>query len=274
MTETASPPLIRVEQLSKTYTSDSFTSTGGVRTAAHDVSFDIFRGETFGLVGRSGSGKTTIGRSILRLIEPTSGRVTVRAEPDEPVDLMALAPRELRRFRRHLQMVFQDPYATLNPRLTVRQVVEEPLRVHHVVEPSDVADRAREIIDLVGLGPELIDERPTAFSGGQRQRVGSARAITTNPRFIVADEPVTALDVSVQAQILNLLKDLQDRMGLSYLFISHDMAVVEHMADRIGVTADGRLVEVGLAAEVLANPQHFETRSLVDSARARQGIVL
>ncbi len=273
MIETVSPPLIRVERLSKTYPTDSFRSTGGVRTAVHDVSFDIFRGETFGLVGRSGSGKTTIGRSILRLIEPTSGRVTVRAEPDEPVDLMTLAPGELRRFRRHLQMVFQDPYASLNPRLTVRQVVEEPLRVHRVVEPSDVADRAREIIALVGLGPELRDERPSAFSGGQRQRVGIARAIATNPRFIVADEPVTALDVSVQAQILNLLKDLQDRMGLSYLFISHDMAVVEHMADRIGVTADGRLVEVGLAAEVLADPQHLETRRLVDSARARQGIV-
>ena len=266
-------PLVSVEQLSKTYPSASFGSAGEVRRAVSDVSFDILRGETFGLVGRSGSGKTTIGRTLLRLVEPTAGRVVVRIEPEQPVDLMALSPRELRRFRRHLQMVFQDPYTSLNPRLTVRQVVEEPLRVHGVVEPSDVTDRARELVDQVGLGAALMDERSTALSGGQRQRVGIARAIASNPRFIVADEPVTALDVSVQAQILNLLKDLQERMRLSYLFISHDMAVVEHMSDRIAVAAEGRLVEVGVTDEVLGDPQHEETRSLIESARARRRIV-
>ena len=183
---------------------------------------------------------------------------------------MSLAPKEMRRYRRHLQMVFQDPYASLNPRLSVKEVVEEPVRIHAVVEPSDVADRAREIVEQVGLDIALMGERPSRLSGGQRQRVGIARAIASSPEFIVADEPVTALDVSVQAQILNLLKDLQERMGLSYLFISHDMAVVEHMSNRIGVLADGQLVEIGTTDRILGDPQHPETKALVETARARR----
>ena len=187
-------PLIRVEHLSKIYDDPH-------------------------VFGRSGSGKTTLGQSMLRLVEPTSGRVTVNLPDAESVELMGLGARQLRQFRRHLQLVFQDPYTSLNPRMTVRETVKEPLLVHSVVDPNDVDDRCREIVEQVGLTREVLDQRPDAMSGGQRQRVGIARAIASEPSFIVADEPVTALDVSVQAQILNLLRDLQDELGLSYLFM-------------------------------------------------------
>ncbi len=237
--------LIRVEHLSKTYDDPRlFGRSHARRPAIDDVSFEIAQGETFGLVGASGSGKTTLGQSMLRLVEPSSGRVTVTLPDAEPVDLMALTSEELRRFRKHLQLVFQDPYTSLNPRMTIRQAVGEPLRIHGIVETDDVDDRCRALVEEVGLTPDVLDRRPGSMSGGQRQRVGVARALASEPCFIVADEPVTALDVSVQAQILNLLKDLQDARGLSYLFISHDMAVVEHMSDRVGVMSDGRLVEV------------------------------
>ena len=238
-------PLISVEHLSKTYDDPRlFGRSHSPRPAVDDVSFEIAQGETFGLVGGSGSGKTTLGHAMLRLVEPSSGRVTVRLPEAEPVDLMALNAEQLRRFRQHLQLVFQDPYTSLNPRMTVRQTVEEPLRLHGIVDVEDVDDRCRVLIEEVGLARDVLDHRPGTLSGGQRQRVGVARALASEPLFIVADEPVTALDVSVQAQVLNLLKDLQDARGLSYLFISHDMAVVEHMSDRIGVLADGKLVEV------------------------------
>ena len=263
-------PLIRVEHLSKT-----FASRGRLRRsreaspAIHDVSFDVMPGETLGLVGRSGSGKTTIGRTMLRLIEPTSGRVVVSLESGETVDLMRLEAQELRTFRRHLQMVFQDPYSSLNPRLRVREVIEEPLRIHKMVAPADVADRTTQLLEQVGLDAAVGDDFPGRLSGGQRQRVGIARAIATAPRFIVADEPVSALDASVQAQIINLLKDLQEQLGLSYLFISHDMAVIELMSDRIAVLAEGQVVEVGETARLLAEPCHPQTRTLVQAARAR-----
>ena len=245
-------PLIRVEHLSKTYADPGlFGRTRGVlRPAVDDVSFEIAAGETLGLVGESGSGKTTLGRAMLRLVEPTSGGVTVTLPGGDAVDLMALDAEQLRKFRRHIQIVFQDPYTSLNPRMTVREAVEEPLRVHRVVPSSDVNDRCRELIDWVGLPGSVIDDLPGSLSGGQRQRVGIARAIASEPAFVVADEPVTALDVSVQAQILNLMRDLQDQLSLSYLFISHDLAVVEHMTDRIAVMSQGKLVEVRTVTEI------------------------
>lgn len=261
-------PLIRVEHLSKTYQTARLRSAAvGPIAAIQDISFDIASGETLGLVGHSGSGKTTIGRTMLRLVEPTGGRVHVHSSAGDPVDLMALDADALRSFRRHVQMVFQDPYTSLNPRLTVGEMVEEPLRVHNIVAKGDATDRARQLLEQVGLNSALLSERPAALSGGQRQRVGIARAIATEPRFVVADEPVTALDVSVQAQILNLLKELRDRLGLSYLFISHDLSVVEHMSDRVAVLANGRIVEVGETADVLANPRHPHTTALVEAAR-------
>ena len=261
-------PVIRVEHLTKTYVKSGFSgSTEGRRSAVHDVSFDVARGETLGLVGRSGSGKTTVGRAALRLIEPTGGSVSVTLPSGESVDLMSLGARDLRAFRRQIQMIFQDPYESLNPRTTVREIIEEPLRIHNIVAPGDIDDRVKQLLEQVGLDRGVLGDQPATLSGGQRQRVGIARAIATEPCFIVADEPVTALDVSVQAQILNLLKDLRDQLGLSYLFISHDLAVVEHMADRVAVLADGRIVEVGKTDEILTSPRHPVTEGLVDTAR-------
>ena len=265
-------PLIRVEHLCKTYSATGFLKhSEAPLPALHDVSFDIAPEETLGLVRHSGSGKTTVGRAILRLIEPTSGRVMMRAPTGEPVDVTALGTEELRTFRRYMQMVFQDPYTSLNPRLSIRDVVEEPLRIHKTVAPSDVADRTRQLLEQVGLDRSVLNQRPGTLSGGQRQRVGIARAIATNPSVVVADEPVTALDVSVQAQILNLLKDLQEQLGLSYLFISHDLAVVEQMSDRIAVLSGGLLVEIGETTEVLSHPRHLQTQTLVRMARRTKG---
>ena len=272
MQSSGSLPLIRVEHLSKVYSTTGFLGRSEEPVPAlHDVSFDIAPGETLGLVGHSGSGKTTAGQAILRLIEPTSGRVTVRVPAGETVEMTALGAEALRAFRRHVQMVFQDPYASLNPRLTVHDVVEEPLRLHHIVAPSDVEDRTRQLLEQVGLDHSVLTQRPGTLSGGQRQRVGIARAIATNPCFVVADEPVTALDVSVQAQVLNLLKDLQDQLGLSYLFISHDLAVVEQMSDRIAVLSAGLLVEIGETAEILNHATHPDTQALVRRARQAKG---
>ena len=260
--------LVRVEHLSKTYSGGGlFHRTDDETPAIHDVSFDVAPGETLGLVGGSGSGKTTIARTMLRLIEPTSGRVLVNLPSGDRVDLMALQAAELRAVRRHVQIVFQDPYASLNPRLTVRDTVEEPLRIHQIVAAADVSNRATQLLELVGLSAGILDELPEKLSGGQRQRVGIARAIATEPSFVVADEPVTALDVSVQAQILNLLKDLQETLGLGYLFISHDLAVVEQMSDRIAVLSGGEIVEIGETAAILEAPQHPDTQRLVRTAR-------
>ena len=268
MTASDPLPLVRVEHLSKSYAKAGFTGSSEKQIPAiDDISFDIAQGETLGLVGHSGSGKTTVGRTMLRLVEPTGGRVSVHLPRCDVVDLMTLDAAALRAFRRNMQMVFQDPFMSLNPRLTVREAVEEPLRVHNVVAPGDLADRATQLLEQVGLNSDVLAERPGVLSGGQRQRVGIARAIATEPCFVVADEPVTSLDVSVQAQILNLLSDLGDQLGLSYLFISHDLAVVEQMADRVAVLANGRIVEVGETGEVLANPRHPQTATLVQAAR-------
>ena len=262
--------LVRVERLSKTYSAGNpFGRPDEQTVAIRDVSFDVAPGETLGLVGASGSGKTTIARIMLRLVEPTSGHVLVNVPSRDCVNLIELGAEQIRRVRRHVQIVFPDPYTSLNPRLTVREIIEEPLRVREVVAGADVSDRATQLLEQVGLNRSILGDHPERLSGGQRQRVGIARAIATEPCFVVADEPVTALDVSVQAQILNLFKDLPDALGLSYLFISHDLAVVEQMSDRIAVLSDGQIVEIGESGVVLDEPAHPVTQKLVNRVRAR-----
>ncbi len=232
---------------------------GAVR-AVDGISFEIRRGETLGLVGESGSGKTTAGRAILRLIEPTGGRVEL-----DGIDVGRASPDELRKLRRRMQMVFQDPYSSLNPRRNVGNIVAEPLKVHRIVQGRDLDARVAELLDLVGLPPGSSGRYPHEFSGGQRQRIGLARAVALNPDLVIADEPVSALDVSIQAQILNLLQDLQQRLSLTYLFIAHDLAVVRHVADRIAVMYLGMLVELADADELITQPLHPYTRSLLSA---------
>jgi ABC-type oligopeptide transport system ATPase subunit len=226
--------------------------------AVDGVSFSIMEGETLGLVGESGSGKSTTGYCILRLLEPTEG--SVRFEGREVTEL---GREDQRRVRREMQIVFQDPYASLDPRMTVGDIVGEPLVVHGVGTRRDRGARVRELLDVVGFDPTFVNRYPHEFSGGQRQRIGIARALALNPKLIVCDEPVSALDVSIQAQILNLLKDLQDEFGLTYLFIAHDLAVVRAMSDRIAVMNRGELVELGPAEEVYSTPREEYTKALL-----------
>ena len=228
--------------------------------AVDGVSFSVPAGETFALVGESGCGKSTTARSILRLIEPSSGVVRFRG-----VDMSTCGSRELRRLRRNMQMVFQDPYSSLNPRMTIEEIVAEPLVVHRMASRGDARERALKLLDRCGLDRRYAGRYPHAFSGGQRQRVVIARALATSPKLVVADEPVSALDVSIQSQIMNLLCDLQEELGLAYVLISHDLAVVRHMADRIGVMYLGKLVEEAPIDDFYRNPMHPYSRALLSA---------
>jgi ABC-type oligopeptide transport system ATPase subunit len=254
-------PLLQVRNLVKEFPARSswFTRVPPVR-AVDDVSFDIAAGETFGLVGESGSGKTTTGRCVLRLIEPTSG--TVRFGD---LDVHALGTRELRRARRHFQIVFQDPYSSLNPRMRVGDIVEEPLIIHRVGAREVRRARVRDLFELVGLDAEAVRKYPHEFSGGQRQRIGLARALALEPSLVVCDEPVSALDVSVQAQVVNLLLDLQKRLSLTYLFIAHDLRLVRQICDRVAVMYRGRLVEVAPAETLFSAAAHPYTKALLSA---------
>jgi len=244
--------------------------------AVDDVSFEIKSREVLGLAGESGSGKTTIGRSLLRLVEPTSGQITFNGN-----EVTTLDPSALRRFRRKAQIIFQDPYSSLDPRMTIEEIVAEPLRVQ-AIEPERRRrrDRVAALLSKVSISNDYLDRRPRELSGGQRQRVGIARALAVDPEFIVADEPVASLDVSIQAQIVNLLQDLKDSLGLAILFISHDIAVMRHIADRIAIVYLGKLMEIGSAREIVESPRHPYTEALLsavpnpDPRQRRQRIVL
>ena len=243
----------------------AFGTTKKVVKAVDDVSFFIYRGETFGLVGESGSGKTTTGRLILRGYEPTAGNAVYNIPGQEPFDVMELSKHELWQFRKHAQMIFQDPYSSLNPRMTVRDIIAEPLVATHSAEGDEVTERLRETARRCQLSIEHLRRFPHAFSGGQRQRIGIARALVLRPNFIVCDEPVSALDVSIQAQILNLLKDLQKELDLTYLFIAHDLSVVEHICNRIGVMYLGNLFEMAKTQELFHHPLHPYTEALMSA---------
>jgi oligopeptide transport system ATP-binding protein len=252
-----------------------FQKQVGAVKAVDDVSFVIHRGETLGLVGESGCGKTTTGRVILRLMEPTSGEAAFEGR-----NIFSLNKDGLRRMRRDLQIIFQDPYSSLNPRMTVGDIIGEPLEIHNLARGREKMRRVQELLEIVGLAPYHANRYPHEFSGGQRQRIGIARALAVNPKLIICDEPVSALDVSIQAQVLNLLEELQKEFGLTYLFIAHDLSVVKHISDRIAVMYLGRIVEIADADELFANPQHPYTEALLsavpipDPAVRRERIIL
>jgi len=274
VTETAppSPPVLSVRALAR-----QFVLPGGVLRAVENVSFDLQPGETLGLVGESGCGKTTLGRVILRLIDPSAGSIVV-----DGTDITTLDQGQLRPLRRKMQMVFQDPYASLNPRQTVEQIIAEPMVIHRLCGRAERRQRVAGLLERVGLRRDAARGYPHEFSGGQRQRIGIARALALNPKLIVCDEPVSALDVSVRAQVINLLADLQAEFGLSYLFIAHDLAVVAHISHRVAVMYLGRLVEIADRATLWRQPLHPYTRALIaavpvpdpELARKRQRVLL
>lgn len=258
---TSSMPLLEVQNLCTWFPVQGgvFRRKVGDIRAVDDVSFSIKAGQTVGLVGESGSGKTTVGRTILKLIPPTSGSVKFNG-----LDILPLTERDFRPLRREMQMIFQDPFGSLNPRFTISEIVGEALEIHFPeMTRSDRSDRIAELLRLVGLQPEMMRRYPHEFSGGQRQRIGIARALAVEPRFIVCDEPVSALDVSVQAQIVNLLQDLQEQFGIAYLFIAHDLAVVEHISDHVLVMHHGKIVESASAEAIYNDPQNAYTKTLL-----------
>jgi len=253
--------VVEVERLVKTYVRGAGPFRAGETvTAVDDVSFAIEEGETFGLVGESGSGKTTTGRCILRLIEPTSGAIRFRGE-----DVLKFPPVRMRRARRDMQIVFQDPFSSLNPRMRAGQTVEEPLIIHGIGSRAERRERVAELFRLVGLDPAMFDRRPQEFSGGQRQRIGLARALALEPSFVILDEPVSALDMSVQSQVVALLTDLQRKLKLTYLFIAHDLRLVETICSRVAVMYLGKIVEMGTTASLFAAPQHPYTKALLSA---------
>jgi ABC-type glutathione transport system ATPase component len=261
MADTPTAPLLSVAHLKVAYPirSSILLRTVGENLAVSDVTFDIRAGETVGLVGESGSGKSTIARTIIGLVPPSGGLIRFEGE-----DVTRLTPRQIKSVRRDMQMVFQDPYASLNPRLTVRDIIADAWRVHRDIVPRRRwTTEAKALMDRVGLNPDYSDRYPHQFSGGQRQRIGIARALALRPKLIICDEAVSALDVSVQAQVLNLLEDLQADLGLSYLFISHDLSVIEHICDRVLVLNKGVVVEEGTAAELFEHPRDEYTRALL-----------
>lgn len=271
--------LVKVDNLKKHFPimRGVFRRQVGAVQAVDGVTFDIYEGETLGLVGESGCGKSTTGRVVLQLLDPTAGSVLFKGK-----DLTTLSKGDLRRQRRDMQMIFQDPYASLNPRMTVGNIIGEPLKIQKLGNADERKQRVQELLQVVGLNPYFVNRYPHEFSGGQRQRIGVARALATNPEFIVADEPISALDVSVQAQVVNLLGDLRDELGLTYLFIAHDLSMVRHISDRVAVMYLGRIVELGDTDEVYNHPLHPYTQALLsaiplpdpDKEAERQRIIL
>ena len=260
MTAAAKPSedhIVEVRNLVKYFPVDN---SDDVVQAVDDVSFDIVAGETLGLVGESGCGKSTVGRCLLRLHEPTSGEVVFEGK-----NIIGLPNKEMQALRREMQIIFQDPYASLNPRLSIRSIISEPLKIHKIGSKAEQNERVADLLQKVGLDPKYADRYPHEFSGGQRQRIGIARALALNPKLIICDEPVSALDVSVQAQVVNLLQQLQDEFGLTYLFISHGLAVVQHISDRVAVMYLGKIVEICAAAELYESPLHPYTQALLSA---------
>jgi peptide/nickel transport system ATP-binding protein len=258
----AAGPLLKVSDLSKRFRIRKATGSGGVILAVDDVNFEIRRGECLGLVGESGCGKTTLSKMIMRALSPDSGKILFN-DRGKIVDVLALEGERLTKFRPHVQFIFQDPFSSLNPRMTVFDILSEPLLIHGIGDAHERAEVVKELMQLVGLNAQFLKRYPHSFSGGQRQRIGIARALALKPDLLICDEPVSALDVSIQAQVLNLLKDLQAKLGLTYLFISHNLAVVDYIADRIMVMCAGRIVEMAPAALLFRNPLHPYTKALL-----------